>query len=163
MASISYKIKSVLKSHLLHMRDDSTFDTELNMTWSPSLRHSQSVEGCPCLAFRVFQILAQFTFLSLLLSQMSLHTLYSLWPQALDTCCPFYLEYSSLPHLVWFISAFPLVVSSSIFSLGNSSLFSLTRTSCCDYIHFISPSKHLSQTCFCACLYDYLIKICLPR
>ena len=80
--------------------------------------------------------------------------------QALRTWCSSHLEYPSLSHLIWFTSAFPLAVTTSMFFLGNS-LFFLSRTNPA-IIHLVSPPRHLSRIWFPTCLYDYLTDVCLP-
>ena len=122
---------------------------ELSKTWSLASGSSQSIGLY--LAFKVFQILAQPTFLSHIISQGPLHTLCPL-----QAWSPFNSECSSLSHSIQFISAFSLAVTSSIFSLKKSLLFLTGTNPSNNHTHFVSPLKHWSQTWFSICLYDYL-------
>ena len=124
----------------------------------PNLKElTWSRKECLCLAFKVLQILAQPVFLFCLSPRgLSMFT-----SQALRTWCSSHLEYPSLSHLIWFTSAFPLAVTTSMFFLGNSSLFFLSRTNPA-IIHLVSPPRHLSRIWFPTCLYDYLTDVCLP-
>lgn len=124
----------------------------------PNLKErTWSRKECLCLAFKVLQILPNPSFSSVYLPGASPCSR----SQALRTWCSSHLEYPSLSHLIWFTSAFPLAVTTSMFFLENSSLFFLSRTNPA-IIHLVSPPRHLSRIWFPTCLYDYLIDVCLP-
>lgn len=99
---------------------------------------TKSREEYLCLAFKVFQLFAPPTFLTV--TQRTLHSLCSAQPQTLKGAIPPTWNALSLSHLSWFVSAFPLAVTSSIFSLGNSLFSSLGRILLLLHL-FASPSK----------------------
>lgn len=121
----------------------------------PGLKElTESMGECLQWALQVFQILAQLTFLSL-----SLKCLFAFRvprghrpfthavPSLQNALSP---VWSSLFLLFLLLSpqvAFPLKILCS----------PLLHISCCDYSHFVSLSKHLSQAWFYIWFYEYLI------